>query len=989
MYCYYSPATVVCLLTATLYRLVEAMSDNSQGTNSEGSLSSMAATIGLRDLTTPILQLGQQCHSVEYQYPELTAGVSPGLRGSHKITPGADGGQPNLRESEISNINGRTKITTSRSLSKRRMKGPDKVGKEYWSPWVPSKNRTAQPQSRIPLRRDVSPESPIPVRGSSTPAELPNTQRLPDHPMSVISDRHFLSSDYPSSNARSNHGQYFLTMSAEHLATAVQHNGSWNSQTKHRRYGSGRSSKTVRSAPASPAPFADQITIPHLEQPGNGLRQPPQDDYFLGAGTEFSLVPRHKLQVVGDGLLPTTSSLLQSQSPFAIPITLSAHPSNSSKSETKSHPNYSYTKKHPSMHRGNPEPRNDLEATSNEMGVDGQIDRSRYRMGRSKSNSIDYSPEAFRRLHSGEITGTDVIEGGIIGRTRPPLTSRTSSQYSKLADPAIIPPMNVTRRSSYSSVTGISPVAEGYVTNFTTISAGSHSRKNSARGPLSVDTRVAQVDGALNSPVRGSGSVPESPIGGQFTPSPVERKRVDDFDFVNTIESFSRPYTPDRFVFEAGMLNLNKDASTTRNSSQRSKRSLASFGGLSKRSAGISNTAIQSVQPPPTPPVRNVLRKKNPSLKNSQIDGNDFNTGSQSSSENKGFLRGSLRSLSRPKKLDDTYSLDMPHTATTCAGPSRGLIKESSHKSLDENTGALPQTSRNSFFHLNPFVKGKSKRETPLRGAKNNTDPRRAASSLHKRSNTFLYLAGSRKLSRSASSPNFAVSGKHENFHSQIRTESTTSSGKSSSAQTFATSDQSPSYYLSTLYSEGRQVLRQAWNDGWTAAFEDLRERRDLEKTYRYGAAGKKVSAFMSGARQNGTTTQSIKGNHSKRSNIQWLKRRQQQNSSTGGPGDTNRDGQYIRSFLGGYDELHVGTFNTGGNDAKKVEEANETERSAISGNVDKKLVFTEVFERSRLPREPTHDSLGDRENEEARKQKNSGKTLLYKAKNYLSPLKH
>ncbi|KAF8535635.1 hypothetical protein BDD12DRAFT_854471 [Trichophaea hybrida] len=325
----------------------------------------------------------------------------------------------------------------------------------------------------------------------------------------------------------------------------------------------------------------------------------------------------------------------------------------------------------------------------------------------------------------------------------------------------------------------------------------------------------------------------------------------------------------------------------------------------------------------------------------------------------------------------------MPHTATTCAGPSRGLIRESSRISLAENKGLHPRTGRNSFFGLtkvNPFVKGESKHGTPMRDAKNISNPRRVASSRHKRSNTFSYSASSRKLSRSASSPNFAA----PNQSIQTRAESTTSSKVPSSTQTFATSDQSPSYYLSTFYSEGRQVLRQAWHDGWTAAFEDLRERRELEKTYRYGVAGKKVSAFMSGARQNGTTTQPIKGKHSIRPNIPWLKNHQQRNYSSAGPGDTDRDGQHMSSFQGGYDGVYVGSSNTRANDAK-AEGATETERSAVSENMDKKSVFTEVFERLQLLGGPAHVSPGERGIEEAGKRKISGKTLLDKAKSYLT----
>lgn len=729
--------------------------------------------------------------------------------------------------------------------------------------------------------------------------------------------------------------QYSLTVSSENLTAAIYRHGSWDSQRRHHHKRSNMSSlRMVRSAPPSPAEFHDPKKVPHFQYSPASFR-----NSYHEFGTEHSPVPRLKLQMSRDGLLIPTN--------LVVPRTRSVHSSNSSRS-AKSHQNYSYPRNHSGMSEHNSIPESGHHhqspyATASELGGDGQLDRFRQRMGRSKSTSTDYSPEAFWRFHGGVIPNMELdSESG--SRARPPITSRTSSHYSKLADPVAIPAANVTRRSSYSSATGISPVAEGYVTNFSNTSIEPQNniltRTISAQRALIVDTRVSQVDGALNSPM-GPGSVPESPMGpgglsftdSQFYPTlTLERKRVDDFDFLNTFEASARPYTPDQFAVEAGMLN--KDASTTRNSSQRSKRSLASFGGLSKKSGGHSYTTNHSV---PVPASRNVLRKKNPSLKSAQMDGNDFNPYGSVTKLSQDNSTGFLDSLrGRPQFLqEDEYSADMPHTATTCAGPSRGLIKEGSYMSLNENTNVPNRTkgSRLSLAKLNPFSKAGRERMSFMGRSE-------SAGKGPKHSNTF---ANTPTTARTTAS--YIRSSPGETFppSSNGDTVSSASIGtRTSSLLDFANDgNHTPSYYVSTIYSEGKQVLRQAWNQGWAAAMDDLKERRDLDKSYRYGSAGKKIKMYMHGALPNGSlaktpVTSGLAG---------WKK-----SSTRAKRTVVEEDEQH--GFQGGLVGKYVGGSSSKKTSAEGVMAKTDGaggDTNSVAGTLDKKSAFTEMFERGRM----------------------------------------
>ncbi|KAI5802013.1 hypothetical protein FPQ18DRAFT_406966 [Pyronema domesticum] len=577
-----------------------------------------------------------------------------------------------------------------------------------------------------------------------------------------------------------------------------------------------------------------------------------------------------------------------------------------------------------------------------DMGIDGQIDQSGtgYTMGRSKS--------------------TDVTNGGSIGRTRPPLTSRTSTQYSRLNDPYVYPAPSVSRRASYSSATGINPLAERYLTNFPTGSLQlqplSGATSHSQRALIDYTRTYIQVDGTLNSPTKGPESVPESPVivqyPPQFIPSPIERKRVDDFDFLNTIESAPRPYTPDRFVFEAGMMNLNKETSTTRNSSQRSKRSLSSFGALSRRSTGASYMASQSGQPPPLPsaapadsPARNVLKKKNPSLKQAQTEGLDFINFDHynPSPESNGFIRRSLQSLRRSKE-HDTQPLDIPHTASTIAGPSRTHVRETCYASPNDSTENATPHSKSRFKFPRLFSKEKFK-EIMDKGAHIECSGRTTVPKRYKRSNTFSHSAVLTKDSTTLTTSE--PSGRNQFSESQIglRSEpaSPTSPASITSMQSFASSTRIVSNNLSPLYREGKLILQQVWNEGWAAAIEDMKDRRKMQRAL----SGQMRNAVMSGALPNGALRSG-----SKKIILPWTKHRNQKVS----PSESMRNDTSVGPSALLFDEVnqaaHAGPSTTPRRSSNRRESSVRATRSAEFKTTEKRSRFTELLGRTRLSRE-------------------------------------
>jgi hypothetical protein len=901
-------------------RPIEIMSQQPESptpTPSTASSSSTAATVGTRSSALTVTRSTRRSTAHSSGQPNITRIQSP--------SP-----EQQRRQSSKSSDS-----TSSSPRGPRPPRDSEQNHAAYWSQYLPSKEDTVQRlQSTSPTPRDVSLEHLDMERDSQKPQNLP----LPPRPLSgppgfLAGERHTL---HESSAATARFSQYSLVWSSE--PSAVPRTATPKAQRRP------RAARAVRSGPPSISAFPVSAKLQHSRHDPSSPPQSPHGTPHLHSSAEVSPNWRGTFHHSFTDLASPQSSppgLARSPNIAVMPRTQSHHSSNSSKSDSSSPHNFSYPRNYSasSDNKGIAETAHAavnsqlVLGRANELGVDGQIDRSRYRMNRSKSNSTDYSPEAFRRLHGGVMPNIDQDSELPNGRGRPPLTSRTSSHYSKLPGLVIIPPQHATRRSSYSSATGIAPIAGGYVTNFSNSSSEPPSmpQADSTNVPLRVDTWVSHVDGALNSPT----SVPESPIGGSafadipfgHIPQP-ERKRVDDFGFLNTIEASTRPYTPDMFAVEAGMLNL--ETTTTRNSSQRSKRSLASFGTLSKRSTtgtfvGNQNVTISAAT------GRNVLRKRSPSLKTAQMDGPGQNFSNASlPAENKSFLPGSLRG--HPVDLD--LSSDMPHTATTCAGPSRGLIKESSHASLADNDP--PQkTSRKSLFNIvDVFSKGETQNDHT-----HSLDSGHGVGRGPKRSNTFSKQLGSSVHRQPRSDPDLATTYETVRNDGMIPAILTASASAPSSV---SGSKQLASRFRSTVYGESRRVLRSIWYDGLTVAMEELKERRDFEKSVRYQNSATKMHATMNGALPEGSKRKSY---HATKI-ASWAKFRKHEKVPSIHPDDTGIGGQH--GFEGGFPGLYTGPP-AGAIKRAGVNPVDESPTSPV-----KRSAFTEMF---RLSRERTRES--------------------------------
>jgi hypothetical protein len=721
---------------------------------------------------------------------------------------------------------------------------------DYWQEWIPASVESLYKSQDILSKTVVKKggrgryQLHIPARGSSRSPEAVHPESCSQDARSRRRYNTPTNNYYRPDRNHRDERAYSFVLSSEDLTAAFYRNSSRNS---HREPGPNMNSN---------------VSLRHQTSTSSNFSRP-MHRHALSLGAEID-PSRGAALYRSHNLFPGVQCNLTVRSRQSNRRTHSVQSSTSSRSDTRSHHNFSRPRKHSNMSDSQScQPGGFSEETegygiiwrdpfslADEVGGDGQIDRSRYRVERSKSSSTNYSPEAFRKLHGGVIPNMDLGENNIgSSRTRPPLTSRTSPQYSKLSDP-VRPlairertrPEQVSRRASYSNATGISPVAEFYGSKFNSgySDMQSISRTTSRNRTLSMDTKVCQVDGALSSPTRGSDATSDLPMtAGRadnvfYTYPPIERKRVDDFEFLNTIESSTRPYTPDKFAAEAIILNNNNNG-TTRNSSQRSKKSMASFGGNSRKS--ISNSLHKNQIGAPS---RNVLRKRNPLIHNAQANGANRMLPLRSSNTRSFQI---LRERLASRKWKDS-SIDLTHTATTCSGPSRGIIAQ--NRITSDTMAGLPlsQPDRNIIFDLsriNPFLANEGKRmnESSVKNIKNFVG--------RKRRKQF-------RASGIRSSPDLVGHEKPSLGHYNPQTQINSISNISSCTVTsFADDDCTAAYYLSTIYSEGKQMIRQTFEDGWRAALEDLRDRREMEKTIRYGLAGKKVKMFMRGARPPGS----------------------------------------------------------------------------------------------------------------------------------------
>lgn len=526
-----------------------------------------------------------------------------------------------------------------------------------------------------------------------------------------------------------------------------------------------------------------------------------------------------------------------------------------------------------------------------EMGSDGQSDprESSTSFGRSKSvNSGSYTAATLRKQHGGISPNIDVeeLEPVRTSHARPPITSRTSPQYSRagfqtpsLRSAEVDIPGPLTRRASYSSVTGISPVRDGRRSN-SPYESSTFPRARTRPNNLRIDTQL-NLDGSdQGSP----GSLPDSPTSGTFPqlhyhhPLAVvhsERRRVDDFDFATTFDVATRPYTPDQFAVDAGMVN--RSSTTTRNPSKRSARSFGSIGG---RSFGSLGAKLSTCTTRSSTTGRTVLSKSHRKLNRQRswedTDDNMFSSelASHPTTESNGEnIFSNLRSRSRKNRKSnyDELEIGMPYTATTSAGPARGIVREGSPAVLSVSSLPLQKSLKPSSFNKlgSLAIEGRGKYHTLTTDVKKKFASRR----------------GSRK--RSSTSDDTPDTKNSEIL--QIPRLKIVSSSTSSERTTIRKSySASPPTLLTTAYHDGQEVLRQVWNKGFGNALDEWNGRRALERTYKYGPAGKMIPMYMSGGRPDNIPNtgsfgkRRLKLGSRGKAGLKWAKRKASFDSSQG-----------------------------------------------------------------------------------------------------------
>lgn len=617
--------------------------------------------------------------------------------------------------------------------------------------------------------------------------------------------------------------------------------------TKHRHSGS------LRDSPTSSTSTSTSPTQPHKKT------FPPSE--YLGGQFSPATFPKRQssitdLQHTREGLLRLEGQ--RSETPQSLRV-----PNNDEHSSSKSrHPS-------PCSSRGG-RFTNDSSSDGSQVqnsdrhkhptvGGDAQadLDAGRRRERSSSRKPQSRPPEASRRVRSGQTPNLDrERHHRPPAHPRPPMTKRTSTQYSKVvgSDPSQWSsvhdsrPGPLSRRESYSSATGISPVPDmsrkdgPYTRAYSNMMEPPPTLRTESLRPIHTHGRVEQIDGALPSPggslgLLSSASLPYySGSEGQNSFPVAPRKKVDDFEFLNTIDTTDRPYTPDRFAIEA-MRSQNEQAasraSSRKSASLRSLTSLASLGGLSLRSVG--NVG------PNTQGTHNVLKKIRPEARTSEDDmramENTFqNIAGKSSTKSKRPNNNSAT------LLQDLFTPDMPHTATSCAGPSRGVVMDGNRSSSE--TDAVQDNSHRTYsfsrFRLASFS-GEASMKAKVLAQKASEQK---ASEPEDEDEKQVARQPSIELAKEETEnpePN-------EDADPVVGTTRKVSYATVTSTDTFAYNSSSPANLISNAYRQTNTILRQTISEGWPAAYEAYKERRALERTYRYGNAGKKINVYMSGA---------------------------------------------------------------------------------------------------------------------------------------------
>lgn len=342
-----------------------------------------------------------------------------------------------------------------------------------------------------------------------------------------------------------------------------------------------------------------------------------------------------------------------------------------------------------------------------------------------------------------------------------------------------------------------------------------------------------------------------------------EVRYMDNFEFMTTVDAASRPYTPDQFVVEAGLTHHSSTA--TRNHSKKSSGGRGSIRNARKKSTG-SVGSTYTVSRSSSRHGRNVLRKiptlsiwpsLEPIAKRSWDTGNGSpSTASATATVGLGIVDAFRERRKVAKELED--AVDHPHTATTHAGPTRGIIRENSPPAQFRPGVYQPDASES---RLNSLArKGKAKYEATAReirqhiAAQNEServrriDPlslsteEQGSTNLKKHKNSGKSIMKSDNISRPGTAKTTAkiTTEPQATEADPVRIKSSTSS--------------SGYVYISTVYHESQRIVEKIWEKGIGGRLANLSKQNNAARNLRYGSAGKKVKVYMRGARSESLT---------------------------------------------------------------------------------------------------------------------------------------
>lgn len=346
-----------------------------------------------------------------------------------------------------------------------------------------------------------------------------------------------------------------------------------------------------------------------------------------------------------------------------------------------------------------------------------------------------------------------------------------------------------------------------------------------------------------------------------------EEACLENIEFTTTVDAASRPYTPDQFVVEAGLTHHSSNA--TGSLGKKSVGSRGSIRNIRRRSVGSAGS-IYAASRNSSDHGRNVLRKQkplysvwpnlNPTRKGPWNAGDGSIPPSRASTApvgNRGIVDTFRERKRLAKELQD--AVGHPHTAKTCAGPTRGVVRGNSPSAGIRPGVYQPDASES---RLNSLAReGRAKYEATTREIR-----------LHIAARNEFERVGRIDTLSSTDNQGSTNFGKHKNSENPSTMKSdnilqldttriiTETIEEPQAINLDAVEIKSPTpasgyIYLSTVYHEGQRMVEKIWERGIGGRFANVGSKQNnTARNLRYGSAGKKVKVYMRGARSESLT---------------------------------------------------------------------------------------------------------------------------------------